>query len=393
MLVAKRKDGTLFSLLDKREKSELLAIRRDETFYCPGCGASLQLRLGKKVSWHFAHHKESDCLIHAEAESAYHLQGKKQLYQWLVRQHVPVKLEPYFKQLKQRPDLLLHTHPKTTALEFQCATIDPDLLIKRTKTFQKAGMMPIWILGGNRLKRTGSTTFQLSQMEWLTLRRASRKKHSVFLLYFCPEAQQFAVLTDIVPQSSSKVFARLKYVPIPSFSYLDMYRISDACDFKIPEQWLEMKKQWRLNAFRMNTQPHRFVQRLYGNLSIFPPAAGWPIPHGYTIETPCFLWQSWLFDRFYRKWPMDQPIVLENVGNAFRTLVRENIFQIRELPFLENENETTAIFEYLQCLTALGFLRQENTVFYKKNEISVPQSPDEILRLDAKYFEKLKRIF
>lgn len=90
---------------------------------------------------------------------------------------------------------------------------------------------------------------------------------------------------------------------------------------------------------------------------------------------------------------MDQPIVLENVGNAFRTLVRENIFQIRELPFLENENETTAIFEYLQCLTALGFLRQENTVFYKKNEISVPQSPDEILRLDAKYFEKLKRIF
>lgn len=348
------------------------------------------MRLGRKRSWHFAHHSKARCPFEAEAESAYHLNGKKQLVQWLTDQHAEVKLEPYLARLKQRPDLLLHTRPVYTALEFQCASIELALLAKRTQTFRDHGIAPIWLLGGNRLKQSGPATFQISQMDWLTIRKTSHSDHSVFLLYFCPESSQFATLTDLIPYSSTHAFARLTYHPMSSFSIHQLYHASSDPKIPVPKQWAALKKRWRQNAYRYRTRSHRFVQSLYKTLSLFPPAAGLPTAHLHHIETPCFLWQSWLFYQFYLQWPTEEPITLQDVVGAFRTLVRQHIFQVRRLPFLSNENDATAILAYMRALVQLGFIRKmgEGT-FYKINDLSVPQSLDELQLLDAKYFAKL----
>lgn len=390
LLVAKRKDGCLFSLLDVRDKPEMLALRKRESFYCPVCGANVQMRLGRKRSWHFAHHSKARCFFEAEAESAYHLKGKKKLYQWLRRQHAEVKLEPYLTRLKQRPDLLLHTRPANTALEFQCASMEPALLSKRTQTFTDHGILPIWLLGGNRLKRIGASAFQVSQMDWLTLRKTLHSHDEVFLLYFCPESAQFATLTHVIPYSATHVFARLHYQNMSSFTLSQLYHATPDPSIPTLKQWTSLKNRWRLNAYRYQTRPHRFVQNLYPILSLFPPAAGLPTAHLHHIETPCFLWQSWLFYQFYLQWPSEKPIQLQDVANAFRTLVDQHIFQVRTLPFLRKENERSALLAYLQGLVRLRFLQEkERGVFYKLNEWTVPQSAEELHRLDAEYFAML----
>lgn len=353
------------------------------------------MRLGSKRIWHFAHLKGHDCTFETEAESAYHLNGKKWLYEWLSAQEIKVKLEPYLPLLKQRPDLLARLHSNDIPLEFQCSSMDPLLLVKRTESFQKAGMAPIWILGGNRLKRTGMNIFQIPQMDWLTLRKASMAGPNVFLLYFCPETKQFAVLSNIIPYNASKVFASIHYLPISSFSIHDLYRISQPRSFKPPAFWLKVKERWRLNAFRSRTRSHLYVRNLFGHLSLIPPAAGLPTPHLFLIETPVFLWQSWLFHRFYLEWPAGKKISLAHIKSAFRSLVLQGIFQVRHLPLISISDETPALLEYLCCLERFGYLRRigENAFVKVPDSFRQVSTVEEISRLDYEYFEKIDGIF
>lgn len=390
MLVAKRKDGRLFSLLNRHGKAALLALRKRENFYCPACGENVQMRLGHKRSWHFAHHRRTSCPYKDEPESSYHLQGKKQLYNWLIHQHADVKLEPYLSHLQQRPDLLLHTRPANTALEFQCATIDPALLNHRTQTFKNAGIVPIWLLGGNRLKRIGTSTFQIEQMDWQALQTHSIRDGAVFLLYFCPESSQFATLTSLTPYSATKAFARLQYYAMSSFSVQQLYHASTDHHVFTSEQWASVKKRWRLHAYRYQSRTHLFMKGLFPTLSLFPPAAGLPTSYLHTIETPCFLWQSWLFHQFYLQWPTEKPIMLQNVVTAFNTLVKQRIFHVRSLPLVSTDKPSAALLAYLRSLTKLGFMRESQTgLFYKRNEQKMPQSMAEAHHFDAVYFAKL----
>lgn len=389
LLIAQQADGQLFSLLKARPRSELIKRRRRQTFYCPVCKQQVQLKLGQKKAWHFAHLVKQHCTFEAEAESHYHLQGKKWLYTWLRRKKVPVKLEAYLPELQQRPDLLLQTAPQLTALEFQCATMPPDLLKKRTTTFQQAGLLPIWLLGGNRLARTGRYAFRLSQMDWLALRPMSPKSSQCFLLYFCPESCQFATLTQITPISATKVFAHLKFYSLNQFSLIHMYRDVKQKAFDFPKAWLHLKTSWRQFAYRQTSPAHQYLRRFFDVLSFFPPVAGLPTTYLYMIETPCFLWQSWLFQCFYTDWPDDQFIKFSVIKRAFDHLVSAHIFKVRTLPFLPGHHYTDALRAYMDTLTYFGFVKKVGGDRYQKcPQPAFPFHKGHLEKLDRLYFTK-----
>jgi competence CoiA-like predicted nuclease len=393
LLVAKRKNGRLFSLLDDQEKSKLAAMRKRETFYCPICGAPVQMKLGSKVSWHFSHFRQSACSYSAEAESSYHLEGKKSLFRWLGVQNVPVKLEPYLQPVKQRPDLLLQTSPKQTALEFQCSSISPDLLIKRTKSYIQARIDPIWILGGNRMSRLKSNVFRLSDMDWLAVRKPSRMNDDLMLLYFCPESRNFAVLTRLLPLGPTRVMAHLRYRPISSFSFHDLYSLDKPLKFTIPKDWLSFKQQKRFYAFRARGRAEGYVRKLSGMYPQIPAAAGWPTPSAYQIETSPFLWQSWLFYKFCVEKPASETIYLPSIVKEFRFLVNIGIFHTRSFPYPGMMNEKAPIMEYISCLVRFGYLKKVNSAAFVKTGLGKGMLNGDQDRLDHEYFEKLFGIF
>lgn len=390
MLVAKMEDGSLFSLIDQNERSELLVLRERERFSCPICQNPVKLKLGLKRRWHFSHQKGKSCSFTAEAESDYHLQGKSLLFKWLrLTQVSRIELEPFLSGLNQRPDILLQTLSHQVALEYQCSTISPELFSKRTSAFQRVGIMPIWILGGNRLKRIGSNMFQISQMDWLAMRQ-DHINSRLACLYFCPISKQFAVLTHILPYGTSSVFARLKYYPLHTFSLSSLLKASSEMKDFIPENWFNLKQNWRLQANRYRGRAYHYVRKLFGSLSLIPPASGWPTSHLHTIETPCFLWQSWLFHRFVSSWPNGRRFTLQQVNSEFQILVTKRIFQERQFPLSSNLNNRHALLGYLHCLVHLGYLQKTREgYFLKQPDHDRITNMQEFYDFDSKYFEKL----
>ncbi len=140
------KDGTLI-FSTELQKDQLKALRETTTFFCPQCGTAVRLKVGDIVIPHFAHATNKSCTaVFSEGESESHLLGKQQLYQFFRKTHVDVKMEPYFKKLAQRPDLLVMTDTESIPIEFQCSTIPLHQKISRTEGYESAGMKPIWIL-------------------------------------------------------------------------------------------------------------------------------------------------------------------------------------------------------------------------------------------------------
>src|SRR5699024_3757174 len=122
-------------------------------------------KAGPQVIAHFAHQMAQDCPNHARGEGVYHERGKLDLFAWFKKQGYQVTLEYYLTKIKQRAYLFIHLGHKRIAIEFQCATISIKEILDRTKGYQSLGIIPIWILGGNRMKRLGNQGLHLTSTD------------------------------------------------------------------------------------------------------------------------------------------------------------------------------------------------------------------------------------
>lgn len=391
LLVAKTKEGKLISLAaGTRSREEWLIMKAREHFFCPGCKARVYMKLGCKRSWHFAHANDAACPCESEPESDYHVKGKTLLYKWLRVQKLSPFLEPYLPALKQRPDLLIQTPKEYSAIEYQCSTVHQDLFLKRTKAFIKAKITPIWILGGTRLKRLGTSTFQLSDMDWLAVRDFPDAPKSPALLYFCPEAKQFAVLSGLTPISASKVQAHICYFSPETLTLHQLFEPLEPKRSNDIQEWLTVKKRWRLNAFRYRTASYQHVALMladqHRSLSQFPSLAGLPTPYLFWIETPCFLWQTWLLCRFMLGQPRGTAVSFRDVYDAFKINVSNNTFQVRRMPLADNSHWSFAIMCYLNELTELGYLKPVGkSVFKIIKNVALPESMEQLLDEDREH--------
>ena len=147
ILIAKVEDGTFIMLSTKMQRAYLREWRKSTTFLCPQCNRKVYLKVGDINRPHFAHENDASCsAAFSEGESQNHIQGKEQLFNFLRGLIKDVKLEPYFKELAQRPDLLVTINKKLFPIEFQCSTISIPQIEIRTAGYESAGMNPVWLL-------------------------------------------------------------------------------------------------------------------------------------------------------------------------------------------------------------------------------------------------------
>ena len=181
------------------KRGQLIEWRKRETFLCPQCDDTVHLKVGDIVIPHFAHKKDTSCSASfSEGESKEHLQGKQQLYEFFRRTGQRVTLEPYFKSLAQRPDLLVSDHSHHVPIEFQCSTIPVSQIELRTMGYESAGMKPIWLLRTPaKLKALpkGVGIFHFSRFERSFFTKKSPEGF-VFLTYD-PEFERFHYFTSL----------------------------------------------------------------------------------------------------------------------------------------------------------------------------------------------------
>ncbi|MBF2260875.1 competence protein CoiA [Staphylococcus capitis] len=123
--------------------------KRNQIYRCPYCLGEVILRHGVKVIPHFANKVKSTRPCY-KAETYNHYQLKMLLAQKFKAMNYDVDIEPFFKCIKQYPDLVIN---QRHAIEIQCSTISTTEIIERTLGLKSIGLKVYWII--NDVKKRG----------------------------------------------------------------------------------------------------------------------------------------------------------------------------------------------------------------------------------------------
>ncbi|MEK4565658.1 competence protein CoiA family protein [Alkalihalobacillus sp. FSL R5-0424] len=386
MLTAVLEDGTKISMADKWFEKELKELRSKKQFTCPACNARVTLKLGTKRQWHFAHYKHTTCRLSLEPESPYHLSGKLQLYNWLVKQKIPVSLEVYLPLIQQRPDLLCKVGNQLIAIEFQCSSLSEERFLERTQGYQQIGITPIWIIGGNRLRRKQGDVFQILGFEWLTARKDRMEQMNIN--YYCPESSQWILLKQIRSFSTTRALAQLSCKKNPSVSLDTILHPSILPTFN-PMSWLRLKKAWRYPPVHpyLSKERRMYQKWLYHhNISPgqFPAEAGWFLPVQHFIETSPHIWQTIILVSSILPLTVNQSISLSKMKKNLTPFMYNRILTFRTHPFnSDSDLLKQMILEYMCLLKLFGVYEEKgDTVFILKRSITLPLTPNQANQFD-----------
>ena len=130
-------------------KEQLKKWSKKKILSCPACGRPYEYCQGKIKSPYFRHKDKEECIDrYSESETEEHMQGKKDLYEWVKSQHgvTNAVLEAWISETKQRPDIMFEYDNKKYVIEYQCSPIASEYL-ERHELYNAAGILDIWICG------------------------------------------------------------------------------------------------------------------------------------------------------------------------------------------------------------------------------------------------------
>ncbi len=375
MLSAVKKDGTPFCLVPRLTKDELKRTRKREEFQCPECKEKVIMRIGTQRMEHFAHQKGSLCVESYERESEYHLAGKLQLYQWLENQKLCPELEPFYQSIRQRPDIGVSVNQKNFALEFQCSTIPPELLLKRTKYYQAKGVTPVWIMGGKNIKRKGEKKVSLSNFDYLFLTKSSSGQW--VLPAYCSTLNAFILLKNITPLSSKNALTQFSVIPFQKVNFEQFLNPSPTNISFNSDDWKKEIRAQKLNVHLQGYHQNEFLREMYKsslNCTLLPSFIGFPVQNAPIIETAPLIWQTYLFrDHLYHK-NSGEILTFGEVYRGFMQRVHKKQIKLRTLPLAPNISPTVPLAEYLHLLVQLHVLEVLNpNTFRIKKQVIVPE--------------------
>ncbi|SDJ44884.1 competence protein CoiA [Salimicrobium halophilum] len=357
-------------VLYRRSTKEIEHLKKGGPFYCPMCEEAVQLRLSTKRAPHFAHLPRSSCSY--KGESLRHQKGKLMLFEWLHRQKLKPKLEHFLPAIGQRPDVYVEWKTYKFALEFQCSVISPAEVKRRTRHYQKAGIVPLWIISEDKVK--GKPPL-LSFSEFLRNFIYCFDNHLHFYT-FSPESKRFSILDIHQSLSSRKILVRPRSTFLPSLSFPDLFRAREA---SIQWEW------WERSVYRYRTTPilrpsgkdRQFLQFLYLNrihYSLIPSVCFLPLRYQPLYDKPAHLWQT------------------RAIVSHFLPLKKGEILRMPSIPVRDILGKKTIdlMDEYLEELAYLGYAVKKGECWYKQSDIPFSQNIEQALRQDKELMIQLK---
>lgn len=388
MLTAHLSDGKTLNLAaGVFQPSSLHELRKTASFYCPICQKPMDLKLGSIKAFHFAHKRNADCPYTGEPESKLHLEGKTQLYEWLNGQ-TEVLLEPYLKELNQRPDLLA---AGAAAIEYQCSLLDQQLLDKRTAAYRDHGYEPIWILGGNRIARLSSSLFRFSTFHWQCT-RIGANHFRPYLLSYSPGSKTFLRLSHLIPFSKTSVFARQEYLHLDRISFKSLLSPQAQGSFPFKNWAAKIKKHRMSPHFRLSAEAAYLKNVLYNEKSIpfscIPSYAFLPLSSGCCFESSVYVWQTRLLLWIDRQ-PLSCFFHAEEAVRHVAMLVNRRQLFIRRLPhWTASESISLPVSAYLDALSQLGCLQKEEEKYKKTGKLYWRGEPDALIEEDQRLLSR-----
>ena len=362
MLLAKKKDGSILSLL-LYSRSEIEKQRHEE-FFCPCCEGRVYLKIGTMKIPHFAHKSHTFCRADAEGESLEHLQGKKQLFEWLRQSGMDVQMEKYFPEFKQRADLYIVHNGQGYAIEFQCSVVSQQIIQKRTQHYLQHQIIPLWILNSKLVKKKKQNEYSLSSFQYFC---SSGTILQPKLLTYSPTQKQFTLLQQLLPFSTRNTFAYPMIISQERLTFVQLIQKSNIVSID-SMMWMKKKQSWRAHVLTHANFQDSFVRAMYENkidVVSFPMEIGLPVPYIHLYETNAVVWQFWLYEKVLRHKRVDEVLTLQELKSAFIQCLKEKKIVLRLLPTLESINPFLPLQQYVNMLERLGVLRHVGNQIYK----------------------------
>ncbi|MBS4177399.1 competence protein CoiA [Lederbergia citrea] len=391
LLTALNEEGQSLSLLSSISEKNVNKTLRSQQFFCPICREPLILRAGEIRIPHFAHKKNSDCTsAFSEPESIQHLQGKKYLYDYFMKQGLTVELEYYLPNIKQRPDLLVKNGTELFAIEYQCSILSRTLLQTRTEGYLKVGISPIWIIGGLPFQKKQNDIFKISDFHWSLAKR--RDGFNMSLLSFHTEMKRFYLLSEISPLSSRKIFATLS-----------SKHVNDAnLPLQIPvgprrskqTMWLPEKRRWLKNKVHYgNIVDDPFLKAIYvsgNNPFLLSPIIGLPVPNMEYFQSHPLEWQYFIYQDCLSNLSIGQRISLKYIYQKLRIRMKASFLLERIFPLEIEGNWEYAVKDYFSLMTELEyFIKIGEDLFEMIKIITMPKTIEEALKMEEAFDKKL----
>ena len=302
MLVALM-DDQYISLTSDYSREQLLQLRKKQKFICPQCKSNLQLKVGKVKTPHFAHLRDANCHnLFSEGESETHLLGKVALYDFFKKANIKVVLEPYLTSLSQRPDLLVQDLDSTYAIEFQCSTIDSDLVSKRTSGYIQHGIIPYWLLNTpskyyEEINCTKVISLTKFEQQFIVNNDAQS-----YLLTFHPQTKIFYYFNHLIHFQNNQFIAEIQRIPIQyqRFPFLQPKRMSFSRFLSLIKLYKKRTQAYVENKIYISTKGVkdillRSVYELKLNRFVMPIFLGLPTLYSNNMEMVAVEWQTALF--------------------------------------------------------------------------------------------------
>ena len=362
MLQAQSNHGELITLISLTE-GELERHRRECQFFCPACKERVMIRSGPKVVPHFAHYPKSNCPEIKGGEGNYHEKGKLLLYQWLKSQQLHVELEPYLKEIKQQPDILLLLQGKIIAIEYQCARIPIRDIQRRNNGYKQRGIIPIWILGAKQFKRQGKNHLKIDQFTNQFIHQFSPNT-SKRLFYFCPETLQLTIFQSFYFTNVSKAIGKFYFDQLNQMKFTDLFGESDFPKHELYQLWKKEKRNFRLNHHKRFYGTHlawrQWLYLQHTHLEYLPSLIYLPVSAQHLMKTPPWDWQSRLYIGIIDPLPIGQKFLLRQAVG----MLRNHHHRQNQFPLITSE--VCPIRDYLHLLSLLGMIQKQSKEHYIK---------------------------
>ncbi|WP_162927706.1 competence protein CoiA [Bacillus sp. Y1] len=388
MLTAKNQYGEIVYIgeLIKREGVHRL---RENHYFCPVCKGKVIVKLGVQRISHFAHVQLSSICVEYERESAYHMQAKMQLFEWLETECSKPELEVFLPEIMQRPDLMFTFLGKTYCVEYQCSPISEEIFEKRTNGYLSSGLTPLWILGANRVHRKQTNLITLPKLQSLFIKR--NNIGAWYLPSYCPSLKSFISITNLHPLSPHTMQCDYDVTP-QSQLHLPQWLNPIFQNTFYVSNWRKGIQHVKDNIIHFHT--HKlFLQELYRNqihLYLLPPYVGVPLRDNLLFETSPIIWQMYvLLDNLFSK---EVGIILtkEDVYKQLIKRIDRNHIKVRNHLKPSVDQLLVLIREYFYLLIKCQVLNEiKPNVYRYENLMSFPSTISEASKFEEQFYKNL----
>ena len=377
LLQANTKDGEQLTLA-LLSRNHIEWHRKHSTFFCPICGEKVIIKAGQKVVPHFAHQSRSNCPNIKSGEGPYHEHGKLLLYKWLKKQQLPVRLEPFIREISQRPDLILQWKNKRLAIEYQCATISNNAVIHRNNGYYTSNIIPIWIFGANQFQRLNQYSIKIKSFMKQCLLYLTPNPS---LFFFCPLTNQIVTINDIFFTSSNKIIGKITFHKLYDIHLQQLFINKRLSPQKLQSLWKREKHKFRLNVRRrlygMELAWHNWLYSKNIHFELLPSVVYLPTTSQHLMKSQPWNWQSRICLDIIQPLPIGGKFTLKQ---CMKLLYPHLLLQTTS-PL--NQEIKHPVFQYLLLLDRLNIVKRVTVdQFIKVRSLTFYENVKEALYYD-----------